>query len=199
MVRKLHACIIILLLAVSLLLTANLLLIANISLTIMSEKPKIEYVTRIEYLNLEPIEFWGNSTTEVLSSSFYRFTEIIGTNYVGNTSFDADIYLVGASTIACSSKPQVYEITIRSGPMEPDIDITQPYDENGCAPFDWVSKIYFMLRINSTNGVSADRVFFPYGYGLFIPKGEFIHFNMGSQELSSGGSFTLYYLFQNAD
>lgn len=132
---------------------------------------------------------------EVYTRSFFRYTKIEGSNYVGNTTFDSDIYLIGAQTIACSSNPQVYEITIRSGPMDPTIDITQPYDINGCAPFDWVSKIYFMLRINSTKGVNADRVFLPYGYAIFIPEGEFIHFNMGSQEYGSGGSFTLYYMY----
>jgi len=132
---------------------------------------------------------------EVYTRSFFRYTEIGGSNYVGNTTFDSDIYLVGVQTIACSSKPQIYEITIREGPMNATIVPTQPYDEYGSAPFDWSSKIYFMLRIDSTKGVNTDCVFLPYDYGLFIPEGEFIHFNMGSPEYGSGGSFTLYYMY----
>jgi len=161
---------------------------------------EILLVLNVVYLFNYTREFYHSTiilkTYSLETRSFFRFTTEIGSNYLGNTSFNRDIYLVGASVVACMSKPQIFEVVIRSGPKTVNAIIIPPVDENGNSWFDWATHVYFYLAVNSTSGHATDAKFLPLDYAILIPQGDLVHFSMFSNELGTGGTFTLYYLFK---
>jgi len=144
-----------------------------------------------------PTEFvtWQNSTENLKTRSFHRYTKTAyASNYVGNTTFETDVYLVGASLVACSSKEQTFELCVRSGPPTAEVTFIETPDAGGNGMFNFETKVYFWMRVDTPRGVLVHNNFLPYGYSILIPEGEYVHFSMFAREVGTGGSVTLYYL-----
>jgi len=141
------------------------------------------------------VETWQNSTVELKTRAFFRYTKTAyASNYVGNTSFTTDVYLVGASLVACTSKDQTFELCVRSGPPTAEVTFIETPNESGTGMFNFETKVYFWMRVDTPRGVLVHNNFLPFGYGILIPKGESVHFSMFAREVGTGGSVTLYYL-----
>lgn len=196
--NKMNVCIVVLLLSVSLLLVVNLLfmtkflLVANFAPTLEIDNSTIvmsKFAIPTEFI---PREFLNESISLVRTKTFFRFSKVVGSNYVGNWTFETDVYLIGVTATSCASTPQKYEVSIL--PYDQDKpEIVSEYDENGNAWFN--GRVYFYLRIDTSVGKVNDRFFLPYGLGVFVPKGEPIHFGLWGSAYGQGGSFTLYYIY----